>query len=97
MKRGSLKEIMKDGYFTHCVVCGKRFDGKLRKGKNVCGVTCRVNKSEGYKIYDNMIKVLTNAKGYPLEKAYGKIIELEEKNGNPLRMVELWWEQKGSK
>ena len=94
MKRGSLQEIIKDGRFTHCLICGKRLEGKSRSDRNVCNTSCRVHKHTGFKAYDKMFDVLIQAKGYPPQKAYEKLVEIDIKNEQPIRVLELWWKNK---
>lgn len=94
MKKGSLDEIIKDGRFTHCLMCGKRLEGKGRSDRNVCNTTCRVHKHTAYKLYENNFKLVTEVKGYPPQKAYEKMVEIDIKNQQPIRVLELWWRER---
>jgi hypothetical protein len=45
-------------------------------------------------LYANNFKLVTEVKGYPPKKAYEKMIEIDIKNEQPIRVLELWWEDR---
>jgi len=97
MRKGTIDEIRSEGRFTHCLICGKRLDKKGRSDRNVCGTSCRVHKHTAFKTYESNFKLVTEVKGYPPEKAYEKMIEVDIKLEQPIRVLQLWWEQRKKK
>jgi len=79
----------------NCVMCNNSFE--KRKGKEVCSITCRVDKKRAFDYFDAVLVQLKSITEFDTAQCLEGIKSDEKKRKRPIRIFDAWVLKRGLK